>query len=250
MKLLQNYDTKISDVAKQYLLPARQPVAVQNNTQHTFQELLLRQLQLSLGLNLENDWRSDSLATYSMPTLADFMQQLFFSTSVTPYTTNTLIPSYEQVITNYTNPIANNTFTVPRSVTNANKRVTTAEINAIVKEAATRYGVDEKLIHAIIKMESNYNPNAVSRAGAVGLMQLMPATARSVGVTDPFDIRQNIFGGTAYFSKMLKSHQGDIKLALAAYNAGPGNVKKYGGIPPFKETQNYIRKVLNYYQTV
>lgn len=118
----------------------------------------------------------------------------------------------------------------------------------IIKKAANTYGVPEKLIAAIMKQESNFNPTVVSHAGAQGLMQLMPGTARYVGVTNPFDNEQNIMGATKYISQMLKQHGNNPTMALAAYNAGPGNVAKYGGIPPFKETQNYVKKVLGYYQ--
>lgn len=119
----------------------------------------------------------------------------------------------------------------------------------IIAKASEKYGVPEKLIAAVMKQESNFNANAVSYAGATGLMQLMPGTARYLGVIDAKNPEQNIMGGAKYLGQLLKKFDSNIQLALAAYNAGPGNVSKYGGIPPFKETKNYVQKVLNYYQS-
>lgn len=116
-------------------------------------------------------------------------------------------------------------------------------IQKIVKECSQYYQVDEKLIWAIMEVESAFNPNAVSTAGACGLMQLMPATAVEMGVTDIFDPAQNIAGGVQYLARMLDLFNGNIDFALAGYNAGPENVKKYKGIPPFNETVNYVKLV-------
>ena len=122
------------------------------------------------------------------------------------------------------------------------------DYDEIIKSASEKYNVPEKLISSIIKQESNFNPLATSSAGASGLMQLMPGTAKYLGVTNSLDPEQNIMGGAKYISQMLKQFDGNIETALAAYNAGPGAVKKYEGIPPYKETQNYVQKVMNYFQ--
>ncbi len=118
------------------------------------------------------------------------------------------------------------------------------DMDAIFEEAASLYQLPVKLLRAVAKAESGFNPKAVSKAGAMGVMQLMPATARSLGVSDPYDARQNILGGAKYLKQNLERFGGNISLALAAYNAGPGSVTKYGGVPPYKETQNYVKTIM------
>lgn len=121
-------------------------------------------------------------------------------------------------------------------------------VSAIISKAAHKYGVDPKLVDAVAQAESNYTTDVVSNAGAVGVMQLMPETANALGVENIYDPSDNIEGGTKYLKQLLNTFDGDVEKAVAAYNAGPQAVKNYNGIPPYAETQDYVKKVLDIYK--
>ncbi len=121
-------------------------------------------------------------------------------------------------------------------------------LESVIQPAAAKYGLDPNLVAAVIWAESSGDPNAVSKKGAQGLMQLMPATARELGVGNILDPGQNVEGGSHYLRQMLDEHDGDLSLALAAYNAGPDAVRKYGGVPPYRETRDYVGKVMRVYE--
>lgn len=123
----------------------------------------------------------------------------------------------------------------------------TKKYDDYIKEASKRHGVAFPLIKAIMKVESDFNSLAVSKKGAMGLMQIMPQNIKTLRIKDPFNPRENIMGGTSYFKQLLNRFDGKIKLALAAYHAGPNNVDRYKRIPPFKETEDYVRRVMKYY---
>ncbi len=129
------------------------------------------------------------------------------------------------------------------------RSVNAADYDQIISKCATKYGVNPSLIKAVIQAESGYNPNAISRKGASGLMQLMPETARSLKVSNSFDPKDNVEGGVRYLRFLLDTFRGDVSLAVAAYNAGLSKVAKYGGIPPYNETRTYVNRVLSYMQT-
>lgn len=216
------------------------PTSMKTGQSTNFQALLMQKIAMAQQMNPFINQPNASLSN-------DFSFPMMMGQQAQPLQMGS---PYDDMIQAYSRNTATNSL-VPTQTDTSNsvlrKQPPTEAYNGLIKQAANKYGVDENLIHAIIKMESNYNPNTESHAGAVGLMQLMPVTAKAVGVTDRWDIAQNIDGGTHYFSNMLRDQGGDIRMALAAYNAGPGNVKKYGGVPPFKETQNYIKKVMDYY---
>ena len=154
-------------------------------------------------------------------------------------------------------PVAKSTLApeaISRSMTKPVGLVTTLEefhlppkptYDELINEAAGRYGLPAALIRAVIMTESAFDPLAVSSAGAQGLMQLMPALSNELGVSDAFNPRENIMAGAQYLSSLLEAQKGNVALALASYNAGPGNVDRYNGIPPFKETRRYVKKIMD-----
>lgn len=174
--------------------------------------------------------------------VANYLQNLMFEGTVN-------IPANVYKAISKWNEVSHNEGTSSATGVQAGNTSIANDFKQIIEKAATTYGVPTKLIESVIQHESSFNPNAISRAGATGLMQLMPSTAKFLGVANPLNPEQNIMGGTKYLSQLMKKYDGNISMTLAAYNAGPGNVAKYGGIPPFKETQNYVKKVLNTYTT-
>jgi len=129
----------------------------------------------------------------------------------------------------------------------SNRSFSPQDVDAAIEQAAARHNVDPNLVRSVIKVESNFNPNAVSRKGAMGLMQLMPSTARSLHVKNPFDPEQNVDAGVRHLKHLLESYGGNVKLSLAAYNAGSGAVARSSGIPHYSETQNYVRRITDLY---
>jgi soluble lytic murein transglycosylase-like protein len=129
----------------------------------------------------------------------------------------------------------------------SNRPYTEKEIDAAIEQAASRHNVDPNLVRSVIKVESNFNPNAVSRKGAMGLMQLMPQTARQLRVRNPFDPEQNVDAGVRHLKQLMENFGGDVKLTLAAYNAGAGAVNRSSGIPHYAETRNYVRRITELY---
>lgn len=175
-------------------------------------------------------------AMRSARSAADEVRALVARTPLTPLPTGSASAS----------PFAEFTAPDTRSLTTGH-RISQAQVDAAIDAAAAKHHVDANLVRSIIKVESNFNPRAVSRKGAMGLMQLMPSTARDLHVTNPFDVAQNVDGGVRHFKGLLDNFNGDVSKSLAAYNAGAGAVTRHGGVPPYAETQDYVKKITRLY---
>lgn len=205
-------------------------------------------LPIKLNIPTENDVSFDELLTNSYssneatsvdseesaaPIIDNLVRQYYGVLGASTKTKYPLVSgSYESVYTRLTQAEIQNL--MPR-------------IEEAINKYSSQYGLDPKLIRAVIKQESGFQPYALSTSGAMGLMQLMPGTAAGLGVTDAYNIEQNIKGGVQYLYYQLNAFDGDLELALAAYNAGPNAVRKYNGIPPYQQTQDYVKKVMKYY---
>lgn len=203
--------------------------------------------------NLTNEPKNplDALYPNNTQTNSPSFEKVLQATTKSNFGTLLLNPQLKQVNANIINQTPQTSLnTALQEVMSAQANTTTAsksQILNVVNQVAEKHGVDEKLVQALIKQESGFNPNAKSKAGAMGLMQLMPSTAKNLGVQDPYNVVQNVEGGVKYLKSMLNKYNGNVILALAAYNAGPGAVDKYDGVPPYKETQNYVRNILANY---
>ena len=190
--------------------------------------------------NLNSQWTPVEKNTNALPEANNNIQ------SFDNVLKNSAQVKFGDLLTNPSTRVNANIYTAKASGV-AEKLTTREQIKGLVSRISKKHGVDEKLVNALIKQESGFNPNAKSKVGAMGLMQLMPSTAKGLGVTNAMDPEQNVEGGVKYLKSMLNKYNGNVILALAAYNAGPGAVDKYDGVPPYKETQNYVKSILSNY---
>ena len=190
--------------------------------------------------NLNSQWAPVEKNTNALPKANNNIQ------SFDNVLKNSAQVKFGDLLTNPSTRVNANIYTAKASGV-AEKLTTREQIKGLVSRISKKHGVDEKLVNALIKQESGFNPNAKSKVGAMGLMQLMPSTAKGLGVTNAMDPEQNVEGGVKYLKSMLNKYNGNVILALAAYNAGPGAVDKYDGVPPYKETQNYVKSILSNY---
>ncbi|WP_322619381.1 lytic transglycosylase domain-containing protein [Bacillus fonticola] len=204
------------------------------------QSKLLQEIQVLRTMGSTNATSSSQVGS----SFAPFLDSLFASNETPGRVTQTPFAPLTSFNKSLVYGITNPTLSTLPAIDNESASLVSNDVDEIISYASQTFGVREDIIRTVIEKESGFRQEAVSSAGAQGFMQLMPATARGLGVEDPFDAKQNIMGGTKYLRQMLDRYGDNLSLALAAYNAGPGTVDKYGGIPPFQETRKYVASIL------
>jgi soluble lytic murein transglycosylase-like protein len=265
-----NPDISKKEITKEVLAKSSSTLSSQEkeklkNAAYDFQSVLIGQMLKSMrdsqlsgededegyGSEIYNELFDMQMAQYmSRSSNFGIAEKIYKDLTGEELTGSKIIPTSNEKSSNIVPQTSNNSNNTIKTTSKSNSlydKVT--EYENIINKAAEKYDVEPNLIKAIIATESGGNQTAVSKANAKGLMQLMDSTAKDLGVTNSFNAYQNILGGTKYISEMLEKYQGNLDLALAAYNAGPGAVDKYDGIPPYDETQKYIDTVKNYMNT-
>jgi membrane-bound lytic murein transglycosylase B len=246
--ILPYIDDATTQVLREQMLGTKTTTTNVEEAGESFQSYLDSATSAQKAMAVDALIAASSSGSISSDTLSKLLGNSTVSTTETTETTETDTDTDSEATEETTSATSTTSTSSSASTSSSSGALScSAELEKYFEEAAEKYDVDVNLLKAVAKTESGFDASAKSSAGAMGIMQLMPSTAKALGISDAYDARENILGGAKLISDNLKTYNGDVSLSLAAYNAGPGNVAKYGGIPPFAETQSFVKKVLSYY---